>query len=1310
MPILHRDFETRSFADLKRVGAARYAEDPTTEVTVVCFAVDDGPIESWIPASGEPVPKVFVEAANNPGWHTAAHNDAFESFVEQYILEPRFGWPLVPIERHICTMAMARFCGLPGGLERVADILALPTRKDADGRKLMLRLCRPQGGAESAPAFVDPTPKELTRYIAYCANDVAIEREVMRRLAPLPEYEHRLWCLDRKINVRGFAVDLTLAARARELVQAEKAHINTRMRAVTGGAVDGFTKLADMREFINARGHSMSKANKRSVTAVLAHDPADDVREVLELRQVSSNVAVEKYRAVLASAFPDQRIRGLLNFYGTVTGRWTSAGANIHNVPRQNSNDASAVISAIQSGDLERVRAFGPPLDVIAGVARGLIVAPPGKRLLIGDFSMIEPRVAAWVSDERWKLDSFRAFDETGDPLLDPYRVLGAHMRGRPVEPNDAEARQHGKTVSMAFNYGASVSVWRTHVPDDPRSDEAIKAQEVVKFRHLHPAQTRFMYDLDVQALCCVRSRELVQRKRHSFEMDGDTLILRLPSGRSLFYPRAHVKCGKFGRDVVAYHAANKNRVDEMWYGAWLAHLVSATARDLLVNALFKLDAAGYEIVLHVHDEIIAEVDADKVDCESFRRGMLVTPEWACDLPLAAKIRVGERYIETDAPIKIDPAIEIPEQDPAPTKTSAAIEAPIPAKSSIEAPAPSTSEIAESRVAAPPFNETPPPPPPPPPPQDEKPESPRNGGNGYDSGYRSGEIPKGSPWAMYIDKEQRNRHSSDGNVHGDSGPQRGQRTAQWIYRHLDQPNYLRVDRYDLPNGERKFYQHHWGGAFWVLGVKGTYAERKIPYRLPELRAALQANPDVELQICEGESDADTLARLGFVTTTNPGGALSWTPELTAWLRILGVRRATMHEDNDDKGRKRSTLLTAELSGFIKLKIARYPDVPEGEDVRWWLEHGHTKEELAARIAAAESATPPFPFINMSNWDHEPVPEQQWIVFGRIPRRQSVIFSGEGGVGKSIIQLHLSAATVLGRDWLGGTPEQGPALFIDCEDDQDVMHYRLAAIARHYDTCFTHLINGGLHLTSLVGQDTVLATVSRSGLVEPTALYNRLLQAADDIKPTMIGIAASANVFAGDENNRSQVQQFINLTTRLAIAANGALVLITHPSIAGISSGSGLSGSTQWHNAVRARFFLKSPKAEPGEQPDNELREIEFKKNQYGAMAENIPLRWQGGMFLPIDGATFDRAEQEARADEVFLELLRRFATENRYVSSNQGPTYAPALFAKEDKARKAGTSSTSLAAAMRRLFDAGKIHNEPHGKPSRQRFHLAVKP
>ena len=315
----------------------------------------------------------------------------------------------------------------------------------------------------------------------------------------------------------------------------------------------------------------------------------------------------------------------------------------------------SLAIDAIRRGDLERVRTFGPPLEVIARLARGLVVAPPDKLLLAGDFSVVEPRVASWLTEERWKLDTFRKFDETGDPKLDAHRVVGARMRGQPVDPTDDEARQHGKTVHMALNYGGSVRVWREHVPDDPRSDEEIKTQEINKFRQLHPAQTRFMFNLDKQALHCVRYRQPVRRERHSFEMDGDTLILRLPSGRPLFYPRAHLKPGKFGKNIVAYHNPAKNCEDQMWYGAWFAHLVSATSRDLLVNALFNLDAAGFDIILHVHDEIVAEINPANVehDRERFKACMLAAPAWATGLPLAAKVRVGPRYIKTDAPIEI---------------------------------------------------------------------------------------------------------------------------------------------------------------------------------------------------------------------------------------------------------------------------------------------------------------------------------------------------------------------------------------------------------------------------------------------------------------------------------------------------------------------------------------------------------------------------------------------------------------------------------------------------------------------------------
>jgi RecA-family ATPase len=382
--------------------------------------------------------------------------------------------------------------------------------------------------------------------------------------------------------------------------------------------------------------------------------------------------------------------------------------------------------------------------------------------------------------------------------------------------------------------------------------------------------------------------------------------------------------------------------------------------------------------------------------------------------------------------------------------------------------------------------------------------------------------------------------------------------------------------------------------------------------------------------------------------------------------------------------------------------ARYDDIPRiVAGAAQWKEQ-QNKQQKAPRS--------PLPFINTSNWDNEPVPDQEWAVLNRIPLKQCVLFSGEGAAGKSTVYLQQSAAHVLARDWLGTLPEPGPAIYIDAEDDEKVIHRRLAAITNHYQVTFGDLIKGGLHLISLAGQDAVLAAASRNGKIEPTPLYKQLLEAAGDIKPIMMGFASSANVYAGSEIDRSQVQQFISLLTRLAITANGSVVLISHPSLTGINTDTGLSGTTQWHNAVRARFYMKSVKPEDGEQPDTDLREIVFKKNNYGAVSESIVLRYSNGLFLPLPGiASLDRIAKEAKADDVFLDLLRRFTAENRNVSDKKGPSYAPALFAREDEAKRARLAGKDLEAAMRRLFKAGKIWNEPYGRPSRPHFRIARK-
>ena len=330
--------------------------------------------------------------------------------------------------------------------------------------------------------------------------------------------------------------------------------------------------------------------------------------------------------------------------------------------------------------------------------------------------------------------------------------------------------------------------------------------------------------------------------------------------------------------------------------------------------------------------------------------------------------------------------------------------------------------------------------------------------------------------------------------------------------------------------------------------------------------------------------------------------------------------------------------------------------------------------------------PRLPFINYSNWDQEIMPDRDWAVIDRIPLRQTSLFSGEGGSGKSSVALHLCCAHVLGRDWLGSTAEPGPAMFIDAEDDENGIHIRLSHIVRHYGVTYRDLKRDGLHLISFVGRDAVLATVNRSGKVEATALYDQILEAAADIKPKMIGIASSANVFAGSENDRNQVQQFVGLTTALAIAANGSVQLISHPSLSGINSDSGLSGCTAWHNAVRSRIYMKGIKPEVGEQPDDDLRELVFRENQYGQLSNRVVLKYRDGMFLPVPGvASLDRLAQQAKAQEVFLVLLKRFTSENRNLSANPGRGYAPSEFAGEDEAKKANLRKADLKDAMRNL-------------------------
>jgi RecA-family ATPase len=345
---------------------------------------------------------------------------------------------------------------------------------------------------------------------------------------------------------------------------------------------------------------------------------------------------------------------------------------------------------------------------------------------------------------------------------------------------------------------------------------------------------------------------------------------------------------------------------------------------------------------------------------------------------------------------------------------------------------------------------------------------------------------------------------------------------------------------------------------------------------------------------------------------------------------------------------------------------------------------------------------PLPWLNMSNWDREPVPEREWAILNRVPLKQAGLFSGEGGTGKSIIELAKDVAHVTGKDWLGSLPALGPAFYIGAEDDEKELHIRLAAIAKHYQVTFEELVHSGLRVLCLLGQDaTLCAATGKSGKVEVTSLYRQVYEAAGDIKPKNISIDTLSRAFAGSEIDRVQVYGFAMHMQALAMVAAGSVTVLSHPSLQGIASGSGISGSTAWHGAFRFRQYLKGIKPDSGEQPNDDLRELEFKKNQYGPTAETTVVRYQRGLFLPVPGVgSLEKAAQDQEDDELFLTLLDQFDQQGRKVSDGRtSPNYAPTVFNQDQRAR--GTSKVRLASAMERLFAAKKIHVATYGRPSR---------
>lgn len=369
---------------------------------------------------------------------------------------------------------------------------------------------------------------------------------------------------------------------------------------------------------------------------------------------------------------------------------------------------------------------------------------------------------------------------------------------------------------------------------------------------------------------------------------------------------------------------------------------------------------------------------------------------------------------------------------------------------------------------------------------------------------------------------------------------------------------------------------------------------------------------------------------------------------------------------------------------------------------------------SARVEAdrAWSARQPRPngldIISPAAWHGVAVPERRWLVDGMIPIGGVTLLTGDGGVGKSLVAMQLLIAATIGRPWLGVATTACPGVGVFCEDDADELHRRSAAILDHYEASFADLTD--LRYLSRVGLDNLLVEFNYRGgdAGKVTALYQQLVDELKALRARLLVLDTAADLFGGNENFRGQVRFFINLLRRIAIEIDGAVLLTSHPSVQGIATGTGISGSTAWSNSVRSRLYLQKPKVDGDEEPDPDARVLRGMKANYGPTGGALKLRYDRGVFVPVgEPSGIERAALAAKAERVFVSLLDRLYREARWVSPNPAArNFAPRVFALHPNHE--GLTERQLNAAMEALFARRAIRVEAYGPPSKNNTRLCL--
>ena len=632
--ILEMDIETFSDVDLIKCGVYAYADSPAFEVLLFAYSFDGGETRVIDLAQGEELPGEVAEAV----FDGSVVKTAFNANFERTCLSKHFGRYLPPDSWH-CSAVQAAVLALPRSLEDVGAVLGLDEQKMREGKELIRYFCVPckptkanGGRRRNLPCHA---PEKWELFKTYCMRDVDVEKAIRRKLYkfPVPESEMELYRLDQRINDRGVLVDMGLVRQAVTCERLHKEVVTRRAYELTG--LENPNSVAQLKGWLGENGVEAESLSKKAV-AEMIEESDGEVEELLRLRLLMAKTSVKKYEAMERSVCSDGRVHGLLQFYGANrTGRWAGRLVQVQNLPQNHIEDLELARGLVKEGRFEDVEMlYDSTPKVLSELIRTAFVPEPGCRFVVADFSAIEARVLAWLAGERWRLEVFSSHGKI-------YEASASAMFHVPIEEvtKGSPLRQKGKIAELGLGYGGAAGALVSMGALDMGLSEDDLPPLVAAWRRANPHITQFWWDVDKAAVEAVTKRAKTRAGRIGFEYRSGILFVMLPSGRKLAYVKPRMAVNKFGREGLTYEGILENK---KWgrietYGPKLVeNIVQGTARDLLAEAMLRVERKGYPIVMHCHDEIIAEVPEGMGSVEEMCEVMAVRPSWAEGLPLRA--------------------------------------------------------------------------------------------------------------------------------------------------------------------------------------------------------------------------------------------------------------------------------------------------------------------------------------------------------------------------------------------------------------------------------------------------------------------------------------------------------------------------------------------------------------------------------------------------------------------------------------------------------------------------------------------------